>query len=166
MAQDQPYRDIDRLGRIIRPLAPSDIEAVLAIELTGYSHPWSETVFRDCFRPDHRLWGLVQDHELKGYAVVAHLFDEAHLLNLCVGRSWHGQGGGRQLLRHLIAESFHERMCRVLLEVRRSNTAAIGLYQSEGFVRIGERPGYYPGSPEPEDALVFSLESPDNPQWA
>lgn len=166
MEQDQPYQGIDRLGRIIRPLAHSDIGAVRAIELTGYSHPWSEAVFRECFRPDYRLWALVRDHELQGYAVVAHLFDEAHLLNLCIGRPWQGQGGGRQLLRHLIAQSFDERMCRVLLEVRRSNTSAIGLYQSEGFARIGERPGYYPGSPEPEDALVFSLESAENPPWA
>ncbi|ROT93552.1 ribosomal-protein-alanine N-acetyltransferase [Marinobacter sp. R17] len=160
MGPRQSYQDVASATRRVRPLDPADIPDILSIELTGYSHPWSEALFRDCFRPDYRLWGLADEDTLQGYAVVAYLFDEAHLLNLCVGSQWRGSGAGRLLLRHLIGESFREKMCRVLLEVRRSNDVAIGLYKTEGFVQIGERPGYYPASPAREDALVLALEGP------
>ena len=42
----------------------------------------------------------------------------------------------------------------VLLEVRASNAAAIGLYEKYGFVRNGLRKGYY--SHPKEDAVLMS----------
>lgn len=159
MPQNRPYLDIGQLSRAIRPLELSDLGQVIDIERGGYSHPWSEGVFRDCFRPDYRLWAHTEAGELQAYAVVAHLFDEAHLLNLCVGRAHRKAGVGRQLLRFLIKVAFDEGMARLILEVRRSNKPAITLYESEGFQLIGERPGYYPGVHEREDALVFALDS-------
>ena len=39
------------------------------------------------------------------------------------------------------------------LEVRRSNRAAVRLYEAHGFVEIGRRKGYYPA--ESEDAIVM-----------
>ncbi|WP_111497287.1 ribosomal protein S18-alanine N-acetyltransferase [Marinobacter bohaiensis] len=144
----------------ISPLQLEDLPAVMEVERGGYSHPWKESVFRDCFRPDYRLWRLSDGEALGGYAVVAYLFDEAHLLNLCVARDYRSVGAGRRLLRHLLRESFGDGMQRLILEVRRSNQVAAGLYRSEGFEQIGERRGYYPGVPEREDALVFALEAP------
>ncbi|MBO6851925.1 MAG: GNAT family N-acetyltransferase, partial [Marinobacter sp.] len=85
-------------------MEPADLAEVLDIELCSYSHPWSEAVFRDCFRPDYRLWGSFSGGDLGGYAVVAYLFDEAHLLNLCVAPGFRRQGVGRYLLRHLITQ--------------------------------------------------------------
>ncbi|BES72702.1 ribosomal protein S18-alanine N-acetyltransferase [Marinobacter nanhaiticus D15-8W] len=159
MPRGRPYVDIGQLSRNIRPLEMSDLDHVLEIERGGYSHPWSERVFRDCFRPDYRLWAHTEIGELQAYAVVAHLFDEAHLLNFCVGRAHRNSGVGRQLLRFLVRAAFHEGMVRLILEVRRSNEPAIALYESEGFQMIGERPGYYPGVQQREDALVFALDS-------
>lgn len=159
MSQEQPYLDISQLSQTIRPLELTDLDQVLDIERSGYSHPWNENVFRDCFRSDYRLWALTETGKLQAYAVVAHLFDEAHLLNLCVGRSERSSGLGRRLLRFLIKAAFDEGMVRLLLEVRRSNEPAIALYKSEGFQLIGERPGYYPGAQKREDALVFALDA-------
>ena len=159
MPGDRPYVDVGQLSRTIRPLEHGDLDQVLDMERAGYSHPWSEGIFRDCFRPDYRLWALTGAGQLQAYAVVAHLFDEAHLLNLCVGRPHRNAGVGRRLLRFLATASFDEGMVRLILEVRRSNESAIALYESEGFQLIGERPGYYPCVQEREDALVFALDS-------
>lgn len=144
--------------RIVRELTIADLPEVLDIERQGYSHPWSETVFRDCFRADYRLWALVEADTLVGYAVVAYMVDEAHLLNLCVARHSRRSGAGRQLLRHLVARAGHEGMARVLLEVRVSNESAAALYRNEGFAEIGRRAGYYPAAGESEDARVLALE--------
>lgn len=144
-------------ARRVRPLSQSDMAAVMEMELQSYSHPWTKGVFLDCFKPDYRLWALDQGGELIGYAVVAYLFDEAHLLNLCVGPLHRRSGAGGFLLQHLIAAAADESMQRVILEVRQSNRAAIDLYIREGFERIGERPGYYPAAAAREDACVLAL---------
>lgn len=151
------YRRIEIGDMTIRALCQDDLPEVLDIECQGYSFPWSESVFRGCFRPDYRLWALEMGESLSGYAVVAYMAGEAHLLNLCVAASQRRSGAGRRLLRHLVAESARDGMSQVLLEVRGSNSGAMDLYASEGFTVIGRRPGYYPGGREREDALVMAL---------
>ncbi|MDX1799767.1 MAG: ribosomal protein S18-alanine N-acetyltransferase [Marinobacter sp.] len=146
-----------RTDAVIRPLSQDDLTAVLEIERLGYSYPWTEAVFLDCFRADYRLWALTQAGVVVGYAVVAYLVDEAHLLNLCVTPSWRQQGGATQLLAHVCARSHEDGMRQVLLEVRESNDSARRLYRRAGFSAIGRRPDYYPGAGRREAAEVMSL---------
>ncbi len=141
----------------IRPLEPEDLPEMLDIELQGYSHPWSEGIFLDCFKPSYRLWGICQFGSLVGYAVVSYVLDEVHLLNLCIHPGCRGRGAGRLLLRHLLAEATRECMNQVILEVRLSNNVAIKLYRNEGFEEIGRRPRYYPAASGWEDARVMAL---------
>lgn len=144
-------------GAVIRPLVLDDIPQVMELERLGHSHPWSETVFLDCFKDSYRPWALAKGEQALGFAVVNYLFDEAHLLNLCVHPALRGQGAGRGLLRHGLAQSRSDGMVCMILEVRDSNQAAIGLYQSEGFEEIGRRRGYYPDGSGREDARVMAL---------
>lgn len=141
----------------IRPLVLEDLSSILIIEQEGHRLPWSESVFRDCFQRHYRLWALESGSQLIGYAIVACLMDEAHLLNLCVSRRLQGQGHGRHLLRHLCEYSRKEKMSVVTLEVRESNAPAIHLYRSEGFRALGVRRGYYSSAEGDEDALVMTL---------
>jgi ribosomal-protein-alanine N-acetyltransferase len=46
----------------------------------------------------------------------------------------------------------------VFLEVRTSNTPAIALYRSSGFVDLAVRRGYYPARDGREDALIMKRE--------
>lgn len=151
------YRAVESLNRHVRVLAEGDLSEVLEIERRGYSFPWTEAVFRDCFRPNYRLWGIQITDSLVGYAVVAYMADEAHLLNICVSTGRRRSGLARHLLRHLVGEAARDGMTRMLLEVRVSNQSATDLYLAEGFVEIGRRPGYYPSSSGREDARVLSL---------
>lgn len=155
MAYPETYQKVLHADLLVRPLALDDVPAVLDIERQGYSHPWSESVFRDCFKDNYRLWGACHGDMLLAYAVVAYMVDEAHLLNICVHPSGRGKGVGRYLLRHVLATAAHEGMSQLLLEVRVSNHAAIALYQNEGFHEIGHRPGYYPAANGREDARVL-----------
>ena len=129
----------------------------MEIERQSYSFPWSEAVFRDCFRPNYKLWAIESCSELEGYAVVAYLADEAHLLNLCVSRRQRRSGVGRHLLQHLVREAAVDGMFQVLLEVRMSNESAAALYLDEGFEEIGRRPDYYPAGHAREDARVMAF---------
>ena len=59
----------------------------------------------------------------------------ALIANMAVDRQWRGRGIGRTLLQRLVerARDFRPRPVAVLLLAHKSNTAAIHLYQSEGF---------------------------------
>lgn len=144
-------------GAEFRRLLQDDIPAILAIERTSYSHPWTEGVFLDCFSDRYELWGLEQDGQLLGYAVMLWQFEEVHLLNICVASSCRGFGLGRRLLRFVIARSLLRPCDQIVLEVRASNREAAQLYLSEGFKEVGQRKAYYPAPGGREDALVMVL---------
>ena len=146
-----------RLPVGLRWLTAEDLPAVLDIEQQSYSYPWSQGIFEDTFRAGYLMLGVEGDGRLEGYAVLAILFDEAHLLNLCVRPASRGQGHARAMLRALVEVAGQRSLQRLVLEVRDSNRAARQLYQSEGFVLVGRRPGYYPDGGNPEDAVVMAL---------
>jgi ribosomal-protein-alanine N-acetyltransferase len=86
--------------------------------------------------------------------------DEVHLLNLAVHPTRRRRGYGRRLMDHLLGFARAHRCHYLTLEVRRSNAAAIALYEEYGFRSVGVRPRYYQDSRE--DALVMALELPDD----
>lgn len=75
--------------------------------------------------------------------------EEREILNLAVDPAERRKGVGRALLKNALAHD----QGRWFLEVRRSNSAAIQLYESAGFESAGSRSGYYR---EPaEEAIVM-----------
>lgn len=62
----------------------------------------------------------------------------AHILSLAVDPAAQGQGLGRQLLRRALDRFRDLAVPAVRLEVRPENGAAVRLYESEGFVPVGE----------------------------
>lgn len=150
----------------IRPMTAADLDGVLLLEDASFSDPWNRALY------EHEL----NDNRRSRYRVVVcadpspaipdviaqagwMLFgDEAHVLTIAVRPEWRGQGIGRWLLLHLLAEARQEGCDSVVLEVRPSNEAALRLYESLGFVMINRRKRYYP---DKEDALVLMLEGLD-----
>jgi hypothetical protein len=61
-----------------------------------------------------------------------------------------------ELRLHVVADLRGEELG--FLEVRPSNPRAIALYESEGFVHVGRRKGYYQAEAGREDALVLKLD--------
>ena len=94
-----------------------------------------------------------QDGAIDGYAGLAITGDEAEVHTIGVRPAAQGAGLGRKLLRQLISAAGDRRM---LLEVRTDNDAAIGLYASEGFTRVGIRRRYY----QPSGADAYTMARP------
>lgn len=69
--------------------------------------------------------------------------DELHLLNIAVHPDYRRRGLGRWLMAHLQSVARGHGCARIVLEVRRGNLAAQALYRADGFLPVGERPGYY-----------------------
>lgn len=141
-----------------RAMVPQDVPAVGAVERDSYAYPWSEGIFRDCLRVGYLCRVAEMEGEVIAYGVVALGAGEAHVLNLCVRGSMRGRSVGRQMLMLLLERARQAGMTEAFLEVRPSNTLAIALYQSVGFVQVGLRKGYYQALEGREDALVLRLD--------
>lgn len=132
---------------------------VLVVERRAYEFPWTETILKDCLKAGYSAWVLVgADGCLAGHALMSMAVDEAHVLNLCVDPSQQRQGLGLMLLNHLMKIARAANASIVLLEVRKSNKAALKLYEGVGFQRIGVRKAYYPAKDGREDALVLGFD--------
>jgi len=143
----------------ILPMHLSHLPQVLQIEQRAYPFPWSDGIFRDCLKAGYSGWILNDEYGATiGYALMSMAVDEAHVLNLCIDPSAQRQGLGRMLLLHMIKLARAANATIVLLEVRKSNKAAIALYDSHGFQRLGLRKGYYPAHEGREDALVLGFD--------
>jgi [ribosomal protein S18]-alanine N-acetyltransferase len=140
-----------------RPMTEQDLSAVMRIEPTIYSHPWTLGNFRDSLNAGHSAWVMELAGELVGYALVMMVLDEAHLLNISVAKPFQGQGLGRVLLAQMIAISRRYQAANMFLEVRVSNTSAIALYETMGFCEMGIRRNYYPTKSGREDAVLMGL---------
>jgi ribosomal-protein-alanine N-acetyltransferase len=138
-----------------RSARESDIPEIVRIERMSYAFPWTEGIFRDCLRVNYTCRVAEIGVPIAGYGIMSVAAGEAHLLNLCVGEDYRCRGIGRRLLAHLLQVAANVGAREGFLEARPSNTSAIRLYQSLGFVQIGVRRGYYQAVDGREDAIVL-----------
>ena len=142
----------------LAPMTQGDLDAVIAIEQTAYSHPWTRGNFRDSLNPLFEAQCLWLDGELLGYFLAMHGVDEMHLLNITVAPARQGQGWGHMMLDALSLMSRHAGAQWLWLEVRQSNQRAQQVYQRYGFKQVSIRKDYYPaGRLQREHAVVMSL---------
>jgi ribosomal-protein-alanine N-acetyltransferase len=143
---------------LLRAMNTRDLDAVLAIEASAYSFPWSRGNFIDSLAAGYRAQVLVDaEAGIVGYFVAMAGVDEMHLLNITVAPAWQGRGLARGMLDALEAECRAQRRPMLWLEVRASNQRARALYARRGFAEVGLRRGYYPAAfSKREDAVVMS----------
>jgi len=142
----------------MRPMQLEDLDAVMQVEPTIYSHPWTRGKFSDSLQSGYSAWVMLVGEELIGYSLMMMVLDEAHLLNVSVRGDSQQQGFGRVLLAHMMEKAKHYQANEMLLEVRASNLAAIGLYEATGFSKVSVRKGYYPAESGREDAVIMKRE--------
>lgn len=150
--------EAERQAATLRTMTPDDLDAVMAIEQSAYSHPWSRGNFRDSLNPlfdAHCLW---LEGELLGYFLAMHGVEEMHLLNITVAPLRQGQGWGHMMLDALSLLSRSQGAQWLWLEVRQSNVRALQVYERYGFKQVSIRKDYYPaGRQQREHAVVMSL---------
>lgn len=142
---------------LFRPMQNEDLDAVMAIEPTIYSHPWTRGNFADSLRSGHSSWVMMDNDELVGYALMMLVLDEAHLLNISVAKPRQGRGLGRMLLAYMVDKARAHGARNMFLEVRPSNKNAIALYEDVGFNEMSVRRNYYPAPNGREDAILMGL---------
>ncbi len=146
----------------IRRLVESDLEGVLKIaENTNEAPRWPRQTFVEMLSGEFlsRRIALVaagaSAPDALGFTVASLIPPEAELENIAVAPGVQRQGIGRRLLAELVLNLRLAGITTLHLEVRASNSAAIGLYNSFGFNETGRRPRYY--SNPVEDAALMAL---------
>ncbi len=142
----------------LEPLSEALLDAVLRVEQSAYSHPWTRGNFLDSIQTGYQLQALMGQDTLLGYFVAMEGVQEAHLLNITVAPQYQGQGWARVMLDALSLWARGRGAQWLWLEVRASNARAMHVYQAYGYRRVGERKNYYPADHlRREDAIVMSL---------
>jgi ribosomal-protein-alanine N-acetyltransferase len=138
------------------PLQESHIPAILEIEKTSNTAPWSERSFKNELDHKHGIFlvGLLLG-EVVAYGGVWLVVDEAHVTTIAVAEEHRRQGIGRRLMIELLEKAKAQGMVCSTLEVRASNEGAIKMYEGFGYTVAATRKGYYPDNKE--DAVVMWL---------
>ncbi|MBI5429246.1 MAG: ribosomal protein S18-alanine N-acetyltransferase [Nitrosomonadales bacterium] len=143
---------------MLRDMTQDDVDAVLAIEQVVQHYPWTRGNFTDALGNGYVCSVDEADGEIRGYAILMTAGEDAELLNIGVAAARQRKGLGRAMLVEMLDAACAANILRVFLEVRASNAAALALYDSAGFVRIGVRRGYYRNANGGEDAITMVCE--------
>ena len=132
---------------VIRPLRSDKAEACARLHAAGFAHPWSAERSRPAHRATPRFSPRRRSTRRTATCAASRsprlAADEAEILTIAVEAGWRGRGVGRALMAEMLRRAANAGARAMFLEVDEDNAAALALYRRLGFVKVGERPGYY-----------------------
>ena len=136
---------------------PEDVDEISEIENASFSDTWSKRLIELEILNDSAVFIVARDEDgmMLGYAGGRQVFDEFNVTNIAVREECRGLGIGSALLQQLIDTACDQGSAFVTLEVRVSNQPARKMYESFGFIPLGERRDYYQ-NPQ-ENAMIYTL---------
>lgn len=133
----------------MRPDQLGDVKALLDI-CFGES-AWSlESLRSQLEKADSRCTVAVEDDRIVGFLAFELVVDEGSIVEIAVHPAYRRRGIAKELI---LSATSDNSINEIFLEVRESNTPAIGLYESLGFEQIGVRKDYY--TVPKEDAVIM-----------
>lgn len=139
---------------IVRRMTEEDVPQAAKIERETFSRPWSEDAFADAVK-DKNAWFLVAEEAaaVVGYIGMYVSVPEGEITNVAVAPGFRGCGCGGGLVHAMQQKAIELGVNQLFLEVRKSNAAAIHVYNAAGFEIVGTRRGFY--ELPREDAFVM-----------
>lgn len=142
------------------PAEEAHLSVLARLEKLCFSSPWSEQALREgLHEPSTVFFTALLGNEPAGYLGMQAPADEGYITNVAVFPEYRRRGAARALLRRAARYAEEKGLRFISLEVRRSNFAAIRLYESEGYRPVGERRNFY--SFPTENALIMTKFIPE-----
>ncbi|MCP4537581.1 MAG: ribosomal protein S18-alanine N-acetyltransferase [Chloroflexi bacterium] len=166
---------------VIRPMEPSDVATVTAIDQQSFPTPWQASSYLHELKQFNRSFyytllkpmtnetvsskqrwmyrlrnalNLSRESRIIGYVGFRFRLTEAHISTIAIHPDWRGQGLGELLLLTALEKALLQGANVVSLEVRPSNHVAQRLYRKYGFRFTGVHHGYYRDG---EDAWLMEV---------
>jgi ribosomal-protein-alanine N-acetyltransferase len=131
---------------VIRLLRPDRAQGCARVHAEGFAHPWSSDEMRALITSSATVGAAALDPvsgRLLGFVLSRLAADEAEILTIAVDAAHHSRGVGRALLSENLRQAANAGAKAMFLEVGKDNAPALALYDRFGFVKVGERTGYY-----------------------
>lgn len=137
---------------MIKRMTAADIGLIVEIDKAAFNKSWKEQDFKDELEKDHAYYFTADDGgKTVGYGGIWCVYETAELIRIAVEPTARGCGTAGRIMEHILDFAAEKGCEKMMLEVRKSNEAARGLYKKYGFSEISVRKGYYNG----EDALIM-----------
>ena len=118
-----------------------------------------ENIYQDILNNTYSFYTLRYNKNLAGYIVFSNCIDHTDLISVAITPVFRNLGLATNLMKHMGNICLESNLFPILLEVRKSNTPAIKLYEKLGYNKISTRENYY--SNPTEDAYIYIKETPD-----
>jgi|TARA_B110000196_G_scaffold248149_1_gene217240 ribosomal-protein-alanine N-acetyltransferase len=141
----------------IHSFTKEDLDGVVKIENRCHLTPWTNKNFIDSYDAKNLFKVLKNETDIIGYYIAIFASDECELLNITVKPGLQKKGFGQLMLKDFFNECRKANITNIFLEVRRSNSLAIRLYEYNGFNEVGVRNNYYQNRDGKEDAILMGL---------
>ncbi|MGB7336291.1 MAG: ribosomal protein S18-alanine N-acetyltransferase [Salaquimonas sp.] len=125
----------------------SDLQQCADIHATSFSRGWGDGEL-GAMLANKNTYCLVAKsergkHEVLGFMIYSISAKEAEILTIATLPKTRKSGIGAGLLEEMIRRCLADRLDEIFLEVEAVNKVALQLYKKHGFVKVGERKGYY-----------------------
>lgn len=138
---------------MIRQLQVNDIDNVILLEQESLGTTLGKSMLENMIGNDFvKAYVYEIDNKIIGYISVTFDGEILEIMNFCVSKEYRRKKIASSLLNHIFTTYRQIGMKSAILEVRRSNLAALCLYEKYGFLKILVRKQYYSNL---EDALVL-----------
>jgi len=128
-------------------LQPACAATLARIHAASFAHGWDEEAMAAMLLDDmiqgDGLFAPGQPDAPVAFVLSRCVLDEAEILTIAVSGRWRGRRASLRLLQHHLQCLAARGVRTVHLEVEEGNAPALRLYDRFGFIRTGERKGYY-----------------------
>jgi len=130
---------------MIAPVTDSDLYEISQIHKSSFSKGWEDGALSEMLK-SKGVSGLAARHPEKpiaAFIIYRTVAKESEIITIASIEKMRRKGAGRALMQAFIRECQTNRLEEIFLEVDENNQAAVKLYKSFGFKKVGERQGYY-----------------------
>lgn len=129
---------------VIRLAKIEDAPLIAAVESKCFTTPESEaSVVSVIENSVYEAFVLETDGNIVGHTITMTTCGDTDILSIAVLPSFRRMGLGKMLMENIVKSAEKHGVSDIFLEVRKSNTSAISLYEKFGFEKIGERKNFY-----------------------
>jgi len=131
-----------------------DIPRISEIEQESNTPPWTHGSLLNELYNEDSFFIIAVIENIVGYAILRQVDASGEILKIAVDKSFRRKGIGDSLLKSCLEHAQNNLYESVFLEVRKSNTPAIKLYEKHGFRSVRIRKNYY--THPTEDAVIMA----------